>query len=173
MNLSKFALPLSLAQLLPHLLHLTMPQRIVSEAPAASDSVAAQDIVATVKTAGTFNAFLNAIHRTALADTLKGAGPFTVFAPSNDAFADVPKEQLAALLADKAKLTKVLSRHVVAGATLADELTEGSLETVGEDWVTISLEDGAKHFGVAKVIRSDIAASNGIIHVIDTVLLRK
>ena len=144
-----------------------------ADTAAAEPVVDEKDIVVTVKTAGTFGAFLRAIHRTALAETLKGAGPFTVFTPSNDAFAQIPKEQLEALLADKTKLTRVLSRHVVAELLPAAELKTDELETLGGDRLAIELVGDEVRVGVAKVISSDIAASNGVIHVIDCVLLTK
>ena len=106
-----------------------------------------------------------------LVDTLKGEGPFTVFAPTDEAFAKIPQADLEALLADKDKLTAVLTYHVVAGKVMAaDVVSMTSAETVQGSSLTIDATDGVKVDNAA-VTATDIKASNGVIHVIDTVLM--
>ena len=105
-----------------------------------------------------------------LVETLKGKGPFTVFAPTDAAFAKIPKDQLDALLADKAKLAKVLTYHVVAGKVMAADVKAGPVKTVEGSNMTITTEGGVM-VDKAKVTATDIAASNGVIHVIDSVIL--
>jgi uncharacterized surface protein with fasciclin (FAS1) repeats len=107
-----------------------------------------------------------------LVDTLNGAGPFTVFAPTDDAFAALPPGLLDALLLpeNKAVLTKILTYHVVPGAVMAADVTDGEVATVEGQTVTLSTVDGVTVNG-AKVIQADVAADNGVIHVIDAVIL--
>jgi len=113
-----------------------------------------------------------ALKTAGLVETLKGKGPFTVFAPNDAAFAKIPKEQLDALLADKGKLTKVLTYHVVAGKVMAADVKAGAVKTVEGSNLTISTTGGVM-VDQAKVIKTDIAASNGVIHVIDSVVMPK
>jgi uncharacterized surface protein with fasciclin (FAS1) repeats len=135
------------------------------------DSKAQQnDIVDIAVSAGSFNTLVAAVKEAALVETLKGEGPYTVFAPTDDAFAKIPPAQLNALLADKAQLTKVLTYHVVAGKVMAADVKAGQVTTVEGSPVTISLNNGVM-VDDAKVIKTDIVASNGVIHVIDTVLI--
>ena len=105
-----------------------------------------------------------------MVETLKSKGPFTVFAPTDEAFAKIPKDQLDALLANKAKLTKVLTYHVVAGKVMAADVKAGSAKSVEGSNLTITTDNGVM-VDKAKVIKTDIAASNGVIHVIDTVVM--
>ena len=108
-----------------------------------------------------------------LVETLKGEGPFTVFAPTDDAFAKIPADQLNAILADKEKLTAILTYHVVPGKVLAADVVKlSSAKTVQGSEVSISTKDGVK-VDNANVIKTDIKASNGVIHVIDTVIIPK
>jgi uncharacterized surface protein with fasciclin (FAS1) repeats len=107
-----------------------------------------------------------------LVETLKGAGPFTVFAPTDAAFAKVPKATLDGLLADKAALTKVLTYHVVAGKVMAADVKAGHVKTVQGTDLAMVTEGGVTVNG-AKVVAADVAASNGVIHAIDTVLMPK
>ena len=104
--------------------------------------------------------------------TLKGIGPFTVFAPTDEAFAKIPKADLDALLKDKTKLTAVLTYHVVSGQVMAADVKAGQVKTVQGSDITISTTGGVS-VNNAKVIKTDIAASNGVIHVIDTVIMPK
>jgi uncharacterized surface protein with fasciclin (FAS1) repeats len=131
-----------------------------------------EDIVDTAKAAGSFQTLVTALGQAGLVDTLKGTGPFTVFAPTDAAFAKIPKSDLDALLADKAKLTKVLTYHVVSGKVTAAEVVKlTSVKTVEGGSLTIKVSDGGVSVNNAKVEKTDIMTSNGVIHVIDTVLM--
>lgn len=131
-----------------------------------------KDIVETAQAAGTFKTLLTAATKAGLVDTLKGDGPFTVFAPTDEAFAKVPKETLNALLQDKAKLKEVLLYHVVPGKVMAaTAVTLDSAKTVQGQSFTIKVRGGKVMINNAKVVKTDVEASNGVIHVIDTVLL--
>lgn len=130
-----------------------------------------QDIVDTAVAAGSFQTLATALTAAGLVDTLKGDGPFTVFAPTDEAFAKLPAGTVEALLADKAKLTKILTYHVVAGkVTAADVVKLSSATTVQGGSLAIDAKQGVKING-ANVVKADVMASNGVIHVIDTVLL--
>ncbi|MFT5573673.1 MAG: putative surface protein with fasciclin (FAS1) repeats [Cryomorphaceae bacterium] len=130
-----------------------------------------KDIVDTAVAAGSFNTLALALTEAGLIETLKGEGPFTVFAPTDEAFAKIPADQLQAILADKELLTSILTYHVVAGkVTAADVVKLTSAATVQGSEVMISTKDGVK-VNEANVVKTDIMTSNGIIHVIDTVLL--
>jgi len=130
----------------------------------------AKDIVDTAVSAGDFNTLAAALKAAGLVDTLKGKGPFTVFAPTDEAFAKIPKDQLNALLADKAKLTAVLKYHVVAGSVMSKDVHAGMVKTVQGSSLTVSTMGGVK-VDNANVTAVDIVADNGVIHVIDTVIL--
>jgi uncharacterized surface protein with fasciclin (FAS1) repeats len=146
---------------------------MAATATATVAMAADKDIVDTAQSAGSFNTLVVALKTAGLVETLKGKGPFTVFAPNDDAFAKIPKEQLDALLADKAKLTKVLTYHVVAGKVMAADVKPGPVKTVEGSNLTISTTGGVVMVDKAKVIKTDIAASNGVIHVIDSVVMPK
>ncbi len=137
-----------------------------------SMSVMAQDIVDVAVKAGNFTTLVAAVKAAGLVDTLKGAGPFTVFAPTDEAFAKVPKATLDALLADKAALTKVLTYHVVPGKVMAADVRAGKVKTVQGQELTMSTMGGVM-VNNAKVVAADVPASNGVIHAIDTVLMPK
>ncbi|NCO88217.1 MAG: fasciclin domain-containing protein [Rhodobacterales bacterium] len=129
------------------------------------------DIVDTAVGAGTFNTLVAAVTAAGLVDTLKGEGPFTVFAPTDDAFAALPEGTVEALLADPEALAAILTYHVIAGKVMSTDLSEGlTATTVNGADVTITLEGGAKVNG-ANITAADIEASNGVIHVIDAVIL--
>lgn len=131
-----------------------------------------KDIVETAIAAGTFNTLAKALTEADLVDTLKGKGPFTVFAPTDAAFAKVPKATLDALLADKAKLKKVLLYHVVSGKVMAaDVMKMKEAKTIEGASAKVMAHDGKVMIDKATVTKADIAASNGVIHVIDTVLM--
>lgn len=149
----------------------TLKSTIVATALALS-SIAAQaaDIVDTAVAAGSFKTLVAAIKAAGLVDTLKGPGPFTVFAPTDAAFAKIPKADLDALLKDKAKLTAVLTYHVVAGKVMAKDVKAGPVKTLQGKTIMISTTNGVM-VNDAKVVKTDIEASNGVIHVIDTVLM--
>lgn len=118
-----------------------------------------------------FSTLVTAIKAAGLVDTLSGTGPFTVFAPTNEAFAKIPKETLDGVLADKAKLTSILTYHVVAGKVMASDVaTMSEATTVEGSTVKIDAKDGVM-INDAKVTTADLECSNGVIHVIDTVLM--
>ncbi|MBK6975527.1 MAG: fasciclin domain-containing protein [Sterolibacteriaceae bacterium] len=143
---------------------------VAATATATSAMAAGKDIVETAQSAGSFKTLVVALQTAGLVETLKGKGPFTVFAPNDAAFAKIPKDQLDALLADKAKLTKVLTYHVVGGKVMAADVKAGPVKTVEGSNLTISTTGGVM-VDKAKVIATDIAASNGVIHVIDSVVM--
>jgi uncharacterized surface protein with fasciclin (FAS1) repeats len=135
-------------------------------------AVQAKDIVDTAIAAGDFKTLAIALEKAGLIDTLKDKGPFTVFAPTDAAFAKLPKKDLDALLADKSKLAAVLTYHVVPGSVMAKDIKAGKVKTVQGSDLTLSTSDGVKVDG-ANVVKTDIAADNGVIHVIDSVVLPK
>ena len=135
-------------------------------------TVQAKDIVDTAVAAGAFKTLAVALEKAGLIGTLKGKGPFTVFAPTDAAFAKVPKKDLDALLADKSKLASVLTYHVVPGTVMAKDVKAGKVKTVQGSDLTLSTSDGVKVDG-ANVVKTDIVADNGVIHVIDSVVLPK
>jgi len=132
-----------------------------------------QDIVDTAVAAGSFSTLAAALGAAGLVDTLKGAGPFTVFAPTDAAFAALPAGTVEDLLKpeNKAKLSSILLYHVVSGKVMSTDLSEGmSAGTVQGSPVTITLAGGPKVAG-ANVTTADVEASNGVIHIIDQVIL--
>ena len=142
-------------------------------APAVFAESHSMDIVDTAVAAGSFNTLAAALTAAGLVETLKGEGPFTVFAPTDAAFAALPAGTVEDLLKpeNKDKLIAVLTYHVVAGKVMSTDLTEDmKAATVNGAEITITLEGGAKVNGVA-ISTADIAASNGVIHVIDAVIL--
>jgi uncharacterized surface protein with fasciclin (FAS1) repeats len=139
---------------------------------AASFSVQAKDIVETAQGAGTFKTLTAALSAAGLVDTLKGPGPFTVFAPTDAAFAKLPPGAVDALLKDKAKLTSILTYHVVPGKVMAADVKAGMVKSVQGSDIKISTNNGVMVDG-AKVTATDIVADNGVIHVIDTVIVPK
>jgi uncharacterized surface protein with fasciclin (FAS1) repeats len=130
----------------------------------------AADIVDTAVSAGSFKTLVAAVQQAGLVDTLKGPGPFTVFAPTDEAFAKIPKAQLDALLKDKAALTKVLTYHVVPGKVMASDVKAGKVATVEGESLTLGTQGGVS-VDRAKVVKADIVADNGVIPVIDSVLM--
>jgi uncharacterized surface protein with fasciclin (FAS1) repeats len=135
-------------------------------------SVQAKDIIDTAVAAGSFKTLASALGAAGLIDTLKGKGPFTVFAPTDEAFAKIPKADLDALLNDKAKLTAVLTYHVVAGKVMAADVKAGKVKTVQGSDLTVTTK-GSVQVNGANVVKTDIGADNGVIHVIDTVVMPK
>ena len=130
-----------------------------------------KDIVDTAVSAGNFSTLVTAVKAAGLVDLLKGDGPFTVFAPSDDAFKKIPAETLSALLADKEQLTKVLTYHVVSGKVMASDVVGMTSATSAQGQeIKIDTAGGVK-VNNANVIATDIVASNGVIHVIDTVIM--
>jgi uncharacterized surface protein with fasciclin (FAS1) repeats len=148
---------------------------LVAASPAVASDMQAKapagDIVAVAQGAGSFDTLVKAIQAAGLVETLQGAGPFTVFAPTDAAFAKIPAADLEALLADKEKLRAVLTYHVVPGKVMAADVVKlDSAKTVQGGSVSIDASDGVRVDG-AKVVQADVPASNGVIHVIDTVIL--
>jgi uncharacterized surface protein with fasciclin (FAS1) repeats len=141
---------------------------------AADQSMAKKDIVDTAVAAGQFNTLAKALQAAGLVDTLKGKGPFTVFSPTDEAFAKLPAGTIDELLKpeNKEKLVSILTYHVVSGAVSSKKVaTMKSAKTVNGKDVSISAEGGSVKINDAKVIKADIKASNGVIHVIDSVLM--
>ena len=145
---------------------------IVAALSLSAVAVQAKDIVDTAVAAGNFKTLATALTAAGLIDTLKGQGPFTVFAPTDAAFAKVPKADLDALLADKAKLTAVLTYHVVPGKLMAKDIKAGKLKTVQGSDITVTTKGGVM-VDNAHVTATDIVADNGVIHVIDSVIMPK
>ena len=145
-------------------------------------SVFAKDIIDTAVSNGNFKTLATALTAAGLIDTLKGPGPFTVFAPTDEAFAKIPKADLDALLKDKAKLSAVLTYHVVAGKVMAADVKTGKVKTVQGSELNVSVNSSKKPYSEsvitvkvdnATVTKTDIAADNGDNQVIDTVVLPK
>jgi uncharacterized surface protein with fasciclin (FAS1) repeats len=149
-----------------------MKKLFVAAALAAASTLAsAADIVDTAVSAGQFNTLVKAVQAAGLVDTLKGKGPFTVFAPTDEAFAKLPAGTVEALLQDKEKLAKVLTYHVVPGKVTASQVKPGEVKTVQGQALKVRTDGGKVMVDNARVIKADVMASNGVIHVIDTVVL--
>ncbi len=150
-------------------------------APTTSGSAASESSSSAAMSTGTivdvaasnpeFTTLVTAVKAAGLAETLAGTGPFTVFAPTNEAFAKVPKDVLDKLLANKEALTKVLTYHVLPGAVEAADVKPGNVTTVEGSTAAISQADGKLKINDATIIATDVMASNGVIHVIDAVLI--
>ncbi len=132
-----------------------------------------KDIVATAAAAGQFNTLAAALKAAGLVEVLQGDGPFTVFAPTDEAFAALPEGTLEKLLLpqNKDKLIKILTYHVVPGKVMSGDLESGMVKTVEGSKVNVEVSDGGVMVGNAKVVKANVPASNGVIHVIDTVIL--
>lgn len=140
----------------------------------AQDTKPTKDIVETAVAAGSFKTLVAAVQAAGLVETLKGKGPFTVFAPTDEAFAKLPAGTVEALLKDKAKLAAILTYHVVPGDVRAAQAMKlSSAKTVNGQSLRIVVKDGNVLIDNAKVVKADIATTNGVIHVIDTVVLPK
>ncbi len=141
-----------------------------------ADQLAAQatDIVDLAREAGSFNTLITALEAADLVDVLRGEGPFTVFAPTDEAFAQIPAADLKALLADKEALRAVLTYHVVPGRVMAADVSAlDRAKTVNGQELSIKVADGGVSVDNATVTATDIEADNGVIHVIDQVILPK
>ena len=133
-----------------------------------------KDIVDTAVGAGSFKTLVAAVTAAGLVDTLKGAGPFTVFAPTDEAFAKLPAGTVEALLKDIPKLTSILTYHVVSGKVMAADVVKldgKEAKTVQGGSVKISTTGGVKLNGTSNVVTTDIECTNGVIHIIDGVIL--
>lgn len=144
----------------------------------AASPAATQNIVQIAAGNSDFSTLVAAVKAAGLVDTLSGAGPFTVFAPTNEAFAALPPGTLDALLKpeNKGTLTSILTYHVVSGSVFAKDVTAGSVMTLNGAKFTVSIDNGSVFItdgkgNKAKIVKTDIAATNGVIHVIDAVLL--
>jgi uncharacterized surface protein with fasciclin (FAS1) repeats len=138
------------------------------------DSDPTMNIIETAISAGSFNTLVTAVKAAGLVETLSGTGPFTLFAPTDEAFAQIPADQLNALLADKEALTAVLTYHVVAGKVMAEDVVKlSSATTVNGQDVNIKMWDGKVMIDDAQVTTADIDTTNGVIHVINKVILPK
>jgi uncharacterized surface protein with fasciclin (FAS1) repeats len=150
----------------------TTPAADVAASSVASAEAMPGDIVQVASTTDGFSTLAAAVTAAGLAETLQGNGPFTVFAPTDDAFAALPTGLLDKLLLPENKdiLAKILTYHVVAGAVMAADVTDGDVSTVEGQTIALSTADGVTVNG-AKVIQADVKTSNGVIHAIDAVLL--
>ncbi|HEY0137026.1 MAG TPA: fasciclin domain-containing protein [Nannocystis sp.] len=149
------------------------PEPMPAEAEPPAPPAATKDVLDTIAEAGNFTTMLSAIEAAGLKDTLKGPGRFTLFAPDDEAFAKIPKPELDRLLKDKKKLANVLNYHIVSGAALtATEIAEmPSVSSVAGPQILVSNESGSVKLNGGSSVRSaDIKATNGVVHVIDTVL---
>ena len=144
----------------------------VSGSAVPSNSPGGKNLVDTATAAGNLKTLVAALETTGLADTLKGTGPFTVFAPTDAAFAKLPKEELNFWMANAKMLTTLLNYHVVSGDIMSTNMNNGMmLSTVLGQNLTISLTDGGVKVDNATIVQADIVCTNGVIHVIDTVLM--
>jgi uncharacterized surface protein with fasciclin (FAS1) repeats len=145
---------------------------VAPSGPAHAGDKPGKDIVDTAVGAGQFKTLVAAVQAAELVETLKGKGPFTVFAPTDEAFAKIPKEKLEALLKDKKALTAVLTYHVVPGKIMAADVVKlDSAKTVQGKSINIASQDGKVTVNGAYVLKTDIVCANGVIHVIDAVIL--
>jgi uncharacterized surface protein with fasciclin (FAS1) repeats len=132
-----------------------------------------KDLVDTAVAAGSFQTLVKAVQAAGLVDTLKGPGPFTVFAPTDEAFAKLPAGTVESLLANPEKLKAVLTYHVVAGKAMSSDVKPGPLKTVEGSTAVIRSSGGGLTIDKARIVKADIECSNGVIHVIDSVILPK
>lgn len=167
-------------QLMPTRYLATAALAFVVAAPAASAqdhsgaNHATKNIVETAVAAGSFKTLVAAVQAAGLVETLSGKGPFTVFAPTDEAFAKLPAGTVEALLKDKTKLAAILTYHVVSGDVRAAQAMKlSTAKTVNGQSLAIAVKDGSVMINNAKVVKADIVTTNGVIHVIDTVVLPK
>jgi uncharacterized surface protein with fasciclin (FAS1) repeats len=147
----------------------------LSPVQAADKCAASGDLVAVASGAGSFNTLVAAVKAAGLVETLQGKGPFTIFAPTDEAFAKLPAGTVESLLKpeNKDQLIAILTYHVVAGKVMAADVKTMQAKTVNGKELTIKVADGKVTVDSAKVTKTDVAASNGVFHVIDTVVLPK
>ena len=130
----------------------------------------AADLVETAATSGSFKTFLAAAKAAGMTDTLKNSGPYTVFAPSDSAFNQLPPGTVSSLMKDKAKLAEILAHHVIPGKVTVADVKPGKVQTLHGDMVTLKSDNGKVTVENANVVQSDMMADNGVIHEIDTVV---
>jgi uncharacterized surface protein with fasciclin (FAS1) repeats len=140
---------------------------------ASSTYAHAADLIDTAIASGSFNTFVAAVQAAGLTGALTNQGPYTVFAPTDDAFAKLPSGTLNALMKDKAKLAQILSHHIIPGKILVSEVKPGPTKTVEGDIAELTSDNGKVMIDNAKVTESDLVADNGVIQAIDTVILPK
>lgn len=142
-------------------------------APALRAEPASKTVVEIAAGADDFSTLVAAVKAAGLVETLSGDGPFTIFAPTNEAFAKLPEGTVETLLKpeNKDKLTGILTYHVVAGKVMAADVKAGKVATVNGKEATIEVKDGAVMIDGAKVVKTDLVGKNGVIHVIDSVIL--
>ncbi len=144
--------------------------------PLAAGTMAQQDIVDTAASNGSFNTLVAAVQAAGLVDALKGDGPFTVFAPSDEAFAKLPAGTVESLLRPENldQLRAILTYHVLSGQVMAASVSDGLVaQTLNGESLTFAVDESGARVGGATIVATDVATSNGVIHVIDTVLLPK
>ena len=156
----------------------TIAAVVLTVATSGTTAVRAEtrDVVDTAIAAGSFKTLAKALDAAGLVNTLKGAGPFTVFAPTDEAFAKLPDGTLETLLKpeNKEKLRRILTYHVVPGTVMAADVVKlHSAKAVSGDTITVKVQDGVVHVDNATVTSADVLASNGVIHVINSVILPK
>ena len=156
----------------------TVAALVLTVAASGTTAVRAEtrDVVDTAIAAGSFKTLAKALDAAGLVTTLKGVGPFTVFAPTDEAFAKLPDGTLDTLLKpeNKEKLRRILTYHVVPGKVMAADVVKlQSAKAVSGDTITVKVQDGVVHLDNATVTSADVIASNGVIHVIDSVILPK
>jgi hypothetical protein len=134
-------------------------------------SAAAEDLVETAATSGTLKTFVAAVNTAGLTEKLKTSGPYTVFAPTDSAFQNLPSGQLDALLKDKAKLAEVLAYHIIPGKVTVSDVKPGEEKTVQGEPLKLTSDNGMVRVNGASVIQSDVEADNGIIHEIDAIVM--
>jgi uncharacterized surface protein with fasciclin (FAS1) repeats len=140
-------------------------------ANAVSTASSTQDIVETFLAAGNFKTLSNALKAADLVGTLKSEGPYTVFAPTDEAFKKLPAGTMEALLKDKTKLASILNHHVVTGKIMAKDVKSGDTKTANGDMLKVATSAEGLTVGSARLTKTDIDATNGVIHSIDTVVL--
>lgn len=152
----------------------TLPTLASAQKSTHKEKAPMKTIVQIAAEAGTFNTLVAAVKAAGLAETLQGPGPFTVFAPTDAAFAKLPAGTVESLLGDKPQLASILTFHVVSGKVMAGDILKGNgatPETVNGQPLDIVVRDGKVYVNGAQVVTADIVATNGVIHVIDSVLL--
>lgn len=152
---------------------LTLASALFLSLGTISSHAAEKTIVAVATDAGQFKTLVAAIKAAGLVETLSGKGPFTVFAPTDEAFAKLPKGTVESLLKpeNKEKLVAILTYHVVPGKVLAADVATGNIKTVNGKELSVKVSDGKVTVDKAKVVKTDIVAENGVIHVIDSVVM--
>lgn len=154
----------------------TMPPKAITAKKVALDPTKKLDVIETAKEAGSFNKLSALLKEAELVETLKGTGPFTVFAPTDEAFAKLPKGTVESLLnpQNRKKLITILKYHVVPGTILATDIAKlKSAKTINGESIIITTQGSNVMVNNARVTQPDIACTNGVIHVIDTVLMPK